>query len=183
MTPAVQPSSEMRRSFRVLDGVSQGILNMRAGPGVGHAIVVAIPAGSSGRLVGRCRPPDDGGRYAWCEVEWRGRSGWVSSHSIVEGRGDDSGQAQSRPPSRPVFRVLDSVSQGILYVRAGPGTGHKALFSIPAGASGVQVGRCRNAEDGARYPWCEIEWEGRRGWASACCMVSVETGAFARIGN
>jgi uncharacterized protein YraI len=182
--PAMAPSAALaapRRGFRVLDSVSEGILNIRAGPGTGHPIIIALPAGSSGEMKGRCHAPDDGGRYAWCEVEWRGRSGWVSSRSIVETRGDDAAPAQPSPRPRQVFRVLDSVSQGILYVRAGPGTSHPALFAIPAGASGVQLGRCRRSEDGVGAPWCEVEWGGRSGWASACCMVDASTGAFARV--
>jgi len=179
--PPISSAPQPRRGFRVLDSVSEGILNMRSGPGTGHPIVVAIPAGSSGAAKGNCRAPDDGGRHPWCEVEWRGRSGWVSSRSIVETRGDEVAAAQSSSRARPVFRVLGNVSQGILYVRAGPGTGHPALFSIPAGASGIQLGRCRRSEEGGSAPWCEVEWGGRSGWASACCMVDAATGAYATV--
>ncbi|ABD06868.1 Peptidase C14, caspase catalytic subunit p20 [Rhodopseudomonas palustris HaA2] len=180
-SPSISSSPPPRRGFRVLDSVSEGILNMRSGPGTGHPIVVAIPAGSTGDSKGNCRAPDDGGRHPWCEVEWRGRTGWVSSRSIVETRRDEAAPPQAKSRARPVFRVLGSVSQGILYVRAGPGTGHPALFSIPAGASGIQLGRCRSSEDGVGAPWCEVEWGGRAGWASACCMVDAATGAFATV--
>ncbi|MCG6206043.1 caspase family protein [Rhodopseudomonas sp. HC1] len=180
-SPSMTPAALPPRGFRVLDGISEGILNMRSGPGTGHPIVVAIPAGSTGVFKGRCRSPDDGGRNPWCEVEWRGRAGWVSSRSIVETSGDDAAPPQASSRARRVFRVLDSVSQGVLHVRAGPGTAHPALFSIPAGTSGVEVGRCRKSEDGGRAPWCEVEWGGRSGWASACCMVDAATGAFATV--
>jgi uncharacterized protein YraI len=76
--------------------------------------------------------------------------------------------------------VLPNVSDGILNMRRGPGTNHPVVASIPAGATGLAVGRCRSPEDGSQFLWCEVEWQGRRGWASSCCMVDARTGAFAR---
>jgi uncharacterized protein YraI len=76
-----------------------------------------------------------------------------------------------------VFRVTDTVSQGKLNMRSGPGTSHALVVALPAGASGVRVGRCRKPDDGGRIPWCEVEWRGYKGWASACCMVDARTGA------
>lgn len=82
--PLAQP---VARSFRVLDNVSQGILNLRGGPGTNHGIITAIPAGSTGITIGVCRTPDDGGRLRWCEARWRQFSGWLSTCCIVDASG------------------------------------------------------------------------------------------------
>ena len=56
---------------------------MRAGPGQGHRIITAIPAGSGGVSIAQCRAPDDGrSRYRWCNVKWRDYVGWVSRNGI-----------------------------------------------------------------------------------------------------
>ena len=171
--PTTAPPPLSMRTFRVNDDVSQGVLNLRAGPGTNHAIVAPIPAGVPDLRVGRCRTPDDGSNFPWCEVEWRSFTGWASSCCMTE----------AATSGRPTFRVLNDVSRGILYMRRGPGTHHAVVVAIPAGASGVLVGRCRKPDDRSRTPWCEVEWRGHKGWASACCMVDVSTGAHAKIGD
>ena len=71
-------------SYTIASDTSGGSLNMRSGPGQGHSIVVAIPAGSNGVTIDQCRSPDDGkSRYDWCSAKWNGYSGWVSSSGIV----------------------------------------------------------------------------------------------------
>lgn len=65
-----------RETYRVLGNVSQGIHNMRSGPGMNFPLVVSIPAGSTGVVVGQCRPPQDRrSAHPRCEVTWRGHSG------------------------------------------------------------------------------------------------------------
>lgn len=161
------PSTTATRTFRVERDVSQGILNMRGGAGTHHPIVASIPAGAAVQ-VGRCRPPEDGDGPDWCEVQWRGFSGWASSCCWSEA---SAGGATSR-----TFRVMENVSQGILNMRAGPGSRHRIVVSMPAGASGVSVGRCRRPDDGGSKSWCEVAWRGYRGWASSCCLVDAVTG-------
>ncbi len=80
-----QTSSDEPRGFQVSVTVSEGILNMRNGPGQGHALVTSIPAGSGGvRQVGSCVSPDDGkSRNEWCKVEWNGNQGWVSKGGLT----------------------------------------------------------------------------------------------------
>lgn len=70
-------------NYSVKPNVSGGVHNMRTGPGVGHPIVVSIPAMSSGVSLGRCRAADDGiSRNLWCQASWRGNTGWVSRSGI-----------------------------------------------------------------------------------------------------
>jgi uncharacterized protein YraI len=73
------------------------------------------------------------------------------------------------------YRVLSTVSEGILNMRTGPGTGHPLVVAIPAGATGVQVGECRQPDDGGKKPWCSVSWRGYRGWVSSCCIVPEVT--------
>ena len=84
MAPTVMPRTEI---YRVASGVSQGIHNMRSGPGVGHSLIVSIPANSTGVSVeiDSCRSPDDGrSTQQWCKAQWRGYSGWVSMGGLVK---------------------------------------------------------------------------------------------------
>ena len=76
-----------RDTYRVLPNVSQGIHNMRSGPGTNFPLVVSIPAGATGLTIGQCRPPQDRrSAHPWCEVTWRGHSGWTSACCIVSER-------------------------------------------------------------------------------------------------
>lgn len=90
-----------------------------------------------------------------------------------------SPQVAALPSS--TYRVLPNVSQGIHNMRSGPGTNYPLVTSIPAGATGLTVGRCRPADDGrSRHPWCEVKWRNFSGWTSSCCIVDTRTGAFPR---
>ncbi|VAW18022.1 hypothetical protein MNBD_ALPHA09-37 [hydrothermal vent metagenome] len=55
-------------------------LNMRAGPGVNYARVGVIPARRAVKVWGCAR------RGRWCEVSYRGYSGWVSSAYLTNRR-------------------------------------------------------------------------------------------------
>lgn len=79
--PVARTQPTATTAFRIKPGVSQGIHNMRTGPGTGHSLVVSIPAGSDGVLVEleSCRASDDGRTtFNWCRARWQGRSGWLS---------------------------------------------------------------------------------------------------------
>ncbi|MGD9925753.1 MAG: caspase family protein [Pseudorhodoplanes sp.] len=93
--------------------------------------------------------------------------------------------APSPPPvaalPRETYRVLGNVSQGIHNMRSGPGTNFPLVVSIPAGSTGLVIGRCRPPQDGrSAHRWCEVTWRGHRGWTSSCCVVSQQTGSFPR---
>lgn len=82
---------------------------------------------------------------------------------------------------RETYRVLDNVSQGIHNMRSGPGTNFPLVVSMPAGATGLVIGKCRAPQDKrSAHRWCEVTWRGRKGWTSACCIVNTQTGAFPR---
>ncbi len=72
--------------FKVLStGMSDGILNLRDGPGTHHQLVVSIPAGQSEIVLpGECRMPDDGGKKPWCRAKWLHYEGWLSTCCVVD---------------------------------------------------------------------------------------------------
>jgi hypothetical protein len=72
----------------------------------------------------------------------------------------------SDAPKRP-FRIVNA-SDGYLNLRSGPGTSFEQIASIPVGST-VLVGRCVKPE--GLLPFCEVEWQGKSGWASSCCMA------------
>jgi uncharacterized protein YraI len=63
-------------------------------------------------------------------------------------------------------------SDGILNIRSGPGPQFEIVATMPLGATGW-VGRCVPL-DGGWKPFCEVEWQGVKGWASSCCMADLE---------
>jgi hypothetical protein len=71
-------------SKRVKRDVSLGYLNMRGGPGQNYQVITRIPAGSSGIAVtGACASAKDRlSAFPFCQVEWNGHQGWVSSNGL-----------------------------------------------------------------------------------------------------
>jgi TIR domain-containing protein len=72
-------------TYRVLANVSDGVQNLREGPGVRYAIIVPIPAGAGGITLLGCERSRLGTR-PWCEVRWRTYKGYISSCCIVDER-------------------------------------------------------------------------------------------------
>ena len=82
--PNQQPSLRVVLA-RVPNNVSDNKMNVRAGPGLSHAVIGAIPGGSGGvRLfIESCRQADDGRtRKPWCKINWQGLTGWTSSGGL-----------------------------------------------------------------------------------------------------
>jgi len=84
--------------YRVLPDVSQGVHNMRSGPGTRHPLVVPIPAGTEGITLGTCRAADDNSRFPWCEASWGKFRGWVSSCCLVDASGNKPAIARRGSP-------------------------------------------------------------------------------------
>ncbi len=70
-------------TYRIPTSVSGGFQNMRSGPALKYPIVIPIPAGATGIVLGACRAAEDNTR-PWCQATWRGLSGWISSCCIVD---------------------------------------------------------------------------------------------------
>ena len=70
------------------------------------------------------------------------------------------------------FRVTQALD-----IRTGPGTDFDSIAQVPFDGSGVAVAAesCKEVS-GYLHSWCEVAWEGHKGWASACCLESERTG-------
>ena len=74
----------------------------------------------------------------------------------------------ARAPEPQTWRVRSGVSQGHVNVRAGAGTMHGVLFTIGAGAGGIEVLDCRPPDPGGgSFDWCLVRYSGREGWLSS----------------
>lgn len=77
------PAPQGAVTYQVSPGVSNGILNVRAGPGVNHSLLTYMPAGALVPVT-QCVPRDDGISGAnWCEVVWNGIRGWASTAGMM----------------------------------------------------------------------------------------------------
>jgi hypothetical protein len=84
---------------------------------------------------------------------------------------DDSETAEALE----TFRVISLRGDDALDLRTGPGTEYRSILPIPPDTTGVIVDDCKEVS-GYRHPWCEATWQGKRGWASACCLINEKTG-------
>lgn len=172
---ASSPAAPRTDLVDIRPGITGGFMNVRAGPGVGHAIVGQIPSGQRGVEIrtDTCRASDDGRTEdPWCRVTWRSVDGWISSSGFVGGIPGRAGASPQPAAAANVamVRIRRDVSGGYMNVRSGPGTGHAIVGTIPAGASNVRVrtGTCRVSDDGrSGNPWCQVEWNGVSGWTSS----------------
>ena len=73
------------------------------------------------------------------------------------------------------YRVTPLRGDDDLDLRTGPGTDYPSILPIPPDTTGVVVDACKEVS-GYRHPWCETTWQGKRGWASACCLINEKTG-------
>lgn len=82
-----------KRRFRVVS--DDGFLNIRKGPGPEYDVITTMPSGETG-TAGQCVSVQSNSSYLpFCEVEWRGITGWASSCCIP-----DAEQAASTQPIR-----------------------------------------------------------------------------------
>ena len=105
---------------------------------------------------------DEESRYPFCPVEWNGYKGWASSSGL-----ELPTTAPSPQPPTSTKRIKNNVSLGYLNLRTGPSLNQSVIARIPAGTNGVVVtGPCVQAID-ENYPFCPVEWNGYKGWASS----------------
>jgi len=82
--PESRPAAAQPRYARVRANVSNGIHNIRSGPGPRHDLVASVPAGDTVLFMGNCSvPPESKTRTQWCQVNWKGKSGWSSMSGLM----------------------------------------------------------------------------------------------------
>lgn len=130
--------------------VVDGPLNLREGPGLEYAVIIAFDEGTRFR-VGDGPIAADG--YTWVEIVPGGDAppGWLASE-FVQKVNDDS-------PGSPSFIVVD----GPLNVRTGPGLDYEIIDTVPTGARGQASAPDSTLADG--YSWAQVTFNSSlSGW-------------------
>lgn len=136
-------------TYRIVNVERGDVLNMRAGPSGGYSVVGSIPPAETGvRLVGPCRE--------WCQVEYKGVSGWVNrSFLVVE---PAVAPFTQRAPETGFWRVVGVASNDVLMVRTAPSQqAPVAHVYPPTAACVVGMGECQG-------PWCPVRIPVRDGY-------------------
>jgi uncharacterized protein YraI len=108
--------------YQVSPTVPDGSLNMRDGPGVNHALLGSIPAGTYVEAY-TCRRRDDGivgGQ--WCLVRYNGISGWASTAQMMPAQNVEQSSpgyagpmpVEPVPPAPPTPSAPDQLLPGEL---------------------------------------------------------------------
>lgn len=100
------------------------------------------------------------------------------SPSPLVGRAQDANleaDESETADSLETYRVTSLRGDDVLDLRTGPGTDYPSILPIPPDTTGVIVDACKEVS-GYRHPWCETTWQGKQGWASACCLINEKTG-------
>jgi SH3-like domain-containing protein len=142
------PPAEGAATYRVVSVERGDVLNMRAGPSSGHAIVGSIPPSETGvRAVGPCRD--------WCQVEYKGVAGWVH-HRYLAVEAAVAPFVQ-RAQEAGYWRVVGVASNDVLMVRTAPSRQAPVAHVYPPNAAClVGVGACQEA-------WCQVRIPTRDG--------------------
>jgi len=151
----------MSGNYSIRPNVSEGIQNMRSGPGVGHSVVVAIPAGSSGVALGTCQRSDDGKtKQDWCQATWNGYTGWIFKSGLLQGK-----------PSFDCGAATKAAEQAICAdeVLAGKDTTLMALYTR---ATGRLTGNDRHSLIAEQRAWL-IAWDECTGSKINACVENL----------
>ncbi len=106
--------------------VNTAFLNVRSGPGVGHAIIMTVRGGT---VLAVLSIAADG---KWYQVNTSAGSGWVNSNYTV-GRGNFSGIPRATAPADALSGSTPRavIGTGRLNIRTGPGIGHSVITDVP----------------------------------------------------
>ena len=84
LTHGIGPAcAQSEMTHFVSEGVSGGVLNLRAAPGVTSTLIASVPAGQGVRSLGQCeRVGGSGASTTWCRFSWNGQTGWLASNGL-----------------------------------------------------------------------------------------------------
>ncbi|WP_298857232.1 SH3 domain-containing protein [uncultured Sulfitobacter sp.] len=121
-------------------GMSDGYLNLRAGPGTNHGIITRLYPGNEVTRLAK--------RGNWLKVRLsNGEIGWASQSFLVR-------VVSSNGP----LLYVQPTNDGFLNMRSGPGTGYRIKQRLYTGTEVKMIGRSGN--------WIHVRHSnGRTGWA------------------
>ena len=145
--------------------VNTAYLNVRMGPGAGHAVLATVKGGTK-LLVTQI---DGGG--VWYQVETAAGTGWVNSTFAV-GRGNFTNVPRPPRPGLPTNLATGAtdlppgtphlvVNTSFLNVRTGPGVGHPVLTVVKGGTKLIITSI---ASGGV---WYQVETSAGAGWVNS----------------
>jgi uncharacterized protein YraI len=138
------------RTYRVVAVEEDDVLNIRAGPSAGHAIVGEIPPRGRGvRLTGPCRN--------WCPINYNGASGWVNARYLaiepaVAPFIDRLPTPLPRSLSQAYWRVAGVAAADGLRVHGEPSLDAPVVHVFEAQSACIQLA------GGCRKPWCQVKF-------------------------
>ncbi len=128
--------------------VTNGALNLRAGPGTTYAVILVMPDGARVQLTGESS-------NGFLGVVYQGASGWAAARYLDTGTGAAEQPSSSLPTGSGGGSATTTTA---LNLRAGPSTADQVLVVMPAGASVELSGDQQNGFLGDIY-------NVQRGWA------------------
>ena len=150
--------------------VNTSYLNVRSGPGIGHAILTTVKGGTNLLVISI----DGGG--VWYQVETTAGSGWINSNYAV-GRGNFTNLPRPPIPGLPTNLATGAtdlapgtphlvVNTSFLNVRTGPGVGHQVLTVVKGGTNLIAT-----AIDSGGV-WYQVETSAGMGWVNSNYAVA-----------
>ena len=102
---SVSVFAEPSMQYKVTHVADDDSLNIRAGAGVGNAVVAAIPFnGSHVRATGEEHAV---GKTIWVKIKWQGKEGWVSKHYLQTEQASNEQPIVTQTPVMPMPTKLD----------------------------------------------------------------------------
>lgn len=132
-----------------------GNVNMRKGPGLGYSSIRSLSAGK--KLSFDKTSTDDRG-VKWYRIEYKGRTGWISSKYATEKKPSGGGSGSGSSSDGKVTTTAD------VNLRAGAGKGYDVLRTIPEGTS---LSYDKTAKDDRGVVWYRVTYKKRTGWISS----------------
>jgi len=127
---------------------SNGVGNLRSGPGTGYRVISAVASGKTGTIKDG---PVEANGYFWYKATFGNVTGWMVAAVLAPGAGLD--------------RAWVRAASGPLNVRQQPGLSGKILGHVSAGAIGFITTDMLQEANG--YVWVNVEFKGGlRGWVA-----------------
>lgn len=139
-----------------------GNLNLRKGPGLDYSSIRSI--GSGVKLEYDKTSTDDRG-VKWYRVDYKGRTGWVSSKYASTKKPSGSSSSGSSGSSAS-GKVTTTASVNL---RKGAGTDYSVIRTVP---EGVSLSYDKTAKDDRGVTWYRVTYKKRTGWVSSAYAKS-----------